>query len=147
MSLLVWNCRGFGNLCTEDQLAYLVWAKDPSVIFLAETWTDKVRLEQVQRRIQFKNLFEVLRINKGGGLVFFWKEGFPLDIETYSKNHIDTKINKNTKNERRFIGFYREPNTQKRHESWKKLRNLKNQGSSPWLCAGDFNEITRQSEK
>jgi len=24
---------------------------------------------------------------------------------------------------------------------------LKNQGSSPWLCVGDFNEITRQSEK
>ena len=77
MSLLVWNYRGLENLCTEDQLAYLVWAKDPSVIFLAETWTNKVRLEQVQRRIQFKNLFEVLRINKGGGLAFFGKKVFP----------------------------------------------------------------------
>ena len=53
MSLLVWNCRGLGNLCIEDQLANFAWAKDPSVVFLAETWTDKVRLEQVQRRIQF----------------------------------------------------------------------------------------------
>ena len=53
MSLLVWNCRGLGNLCIEDQLANFAWAKDPSVVFLADTWTDKVRLEHVQRRIQF----------------------------------------------------------------------------------------------
>ena len=53
MSLLVWNCHGLGNLRIEDQLADFAWAKDPSVVFLAETWTDKVRLEQVQRRIQF----------------------------------------------------------------------------------------------
>ena len=102
MSLIVWNCRGLGNLRTEDQLADLVWAKDPSVVFLAETWTDKARLEQVQRRIQFKNLFEVPRKNKAGGLAIFWKEGFPLNIETFSINHIDTTINKNKENEWRF---------------------------------------------
>ena len=147
MSLLVWNCRGLGNPLIEDQLADLVWAKDPSVVFLAETWTDKARLEQVQRRIQSKNLFEVPRKNKAGGLAIFWKEGFPLDIETFSINHIDTTINKNKENEWRFTGFYGEPETHKRHESWAKLRSLKNRGSSPWLCAGDFNEITRQSEK
>ena len=49
MSLIVWNYRGLGNLHTEDQLADLVWAKDHSIMFLAETWTDKARLEQVQR--------------------------------------------------------------------------------------------------
>ena len=64
MSLLVWNCRGLRNLHTEDQLADFVWAKDPSVVFLAETWIDKARLEQVQRCIQFKNLFVVPRCSK-----------------------------------------------------------------------------------
>ena len=59
MSLLVWNCREFENLRTKDQLVDWVWAKDPSVVFLAETWIDKARLEQIKRRIQFKNLFEV----------------------------------------------------------------------------------------
>ena len=131
MSLIVWNCRGLGNLRTEDQLADLVWAKDPSVVFLAETWTDKARLEQVQRRIQFKNLFEVPRKNKVGGLAIFWKEGFPLDIETFSINHIDTTINKNKENEWRFTGFYGEPETHKRHESWAKLRSLK----KPWIIS------------
>lgn len=35
----------------------------------------------------------------------------------------------------------------KRHESWERLRSLKNKGAAPWICAGDFNEITKQSEK
>lgn len=70
-----------------------------------------------------------------------------MDIETFSKNHIDTMINKNKENKWRFTCFYGELNTHKRHESWVKLRALKNRGSSPWLCVRDFNEITRQSEK
>ena len=124
MSLLVWNCRGLRNLRTEDQLADLVWPKDPSVVFIAETWTDKARLERVQRKIQFKNMFESPSRDKEGGLALFWKEDFPLDIETFSPNHIDSMINKNQVNEWRFTGFYGEPETQKRTESWAKLQQL-----------------------
>ena len=111
MSLLVWNCLRLGNLRTKDQLADFVWAKDHSVVFLAKTWTDKARLEQVQRRIQFKNLF----------VVPLWKEGFPLEVVKYSKNYIDSVINKGKENAWRFTGFYGEPDTTKRHEAWSKL--------------------------
>ena len=45
-------------------------------------------------------------------------------------------------NEWMFTGFYGEPNTQKRHEAWAKLRTSKNRSVSPWLCVGDYNEIT-----
>ena len=98
-----------------------MWAKDPSIVFLAETWTDKVRLEQVQRRIQFKNLFVVPRCNKARGLAILWKEGFPLEVVKYSKNYIDSVINKSKENAWRFTGFYGEPDTTKRHEAWSKL--------------------------
>ena len=67
MSLLCWNYRGLGNQQTEDQLAELVRAQAPFVVFLVETWTNKVRLELVQRHIDFKNKFEVSRRNKGKG--------------------------------------------------------------------------------
>ena len=147
MSLLVWNCRGLGNPRTEDQLAELVWAKDPAVMFLAETWTNKDRLVQVQRRIEFKNMIEVPRRNKAGGFVIFWKEDFDLSIENFSPNHIDSTINKGKENEWRFIAFYGEPDVRLRHESWAKLRTLKSCSRLPWICAGDFNEITKQSEK
>ena len=72
MSCLVWNCRGLGNLCTVNELASLVRAKDPSVVFIAETWTDEAKLKDVKRKIQFDNMFVVPRaIDMGGGLVLF----------------------------------------------------------------------------
>lgn len=89
MSLLVWNCRKLENLHTET----------------------------VQRRIQFKNLFEVPRRNRASGLAIIWKEDFNLEIETFSNYHIDTTINKNKDDEWRFTGFYRESDTQLGHEA------------------------------
>ena len=53
MNLLVWNCRGLGNLRTEKELGNIIQAKDLSVVFLAETWADEVRLERVLRNINF----------------------------------------------------------------------------------------------
>lgn len=80
-------------------------AQAPSVMFLAETWTNKARLELLPRR------------NKWHGLVIFWKADFDLEVETFSKYHINTTINKNKEDEWRLIGFYGEPETQKRHEA------------------------------
>ena len=37
ISCLLWNCCGLGNPCTKNELTDLVWAKDPFVVFLAET--------------------------------------------------------------------------------------------------------------
>ena len=94
-----------------------MWAKDPSVVFLAETWTKKDWLVQVQRWIDFKNMLEVPRRNKVGGLVIFWKEDFDLSSETFSLNHIDSTINKNKKDECRFTAFYGKLDTRFSHES------------------------------
>ena len=41
MSLLVWNSRRLGNLHTCKELEVLIRAKDPFVVFLAETWADE----------------------------------------------------------------------------------------------------------
>ena len=71
----------------------------------------------------------------GGGLALYWK------------NSIDSIINKGSDEAWRFIGFYGEPATHKRIEAWNKLRLLNNKHDLPWLCAGDFNEIIRYSEK
>ena len=72
----------------------MVWAKDPSIVFLAETWTDEARLTHIQDRLKFKNKFVAPRRHKVGGLVIYWKEEFDLTIETFSKNHIDATIKK-----------------------------------------------------
>ena len=125
----------------------LVQAKAPLLVFLVETWKDEARLNYVKDCIRFDQKVFVERINKGGGLALFWKDGIEADVETSSLNHIDVTINKNSNKPWRFTGFYRGPETQKRFESWDLLRHLHRQSSLPWLCAKDFNEITKQSEK
>ena len=99
MSCLVWNCRGFGNPCTENKLAEMVQAIDPSVMFLAETWADEARLKQVLQKIQFENIFITPRPNSGGGLVLFWRSSIDVLVVGSSKNFIDTIFNRNKEDE------------------------------------------------
>lgn len=108
---------------------------------------DEARLNYVKDRIRFDQKFFVERINKGGGLALFWSDGIEVNVETSSLNHIDVTIKKSSEKPWRFTGFYGEPETQKSFESWDLLRHLHHQSSLPWLCAKDFNEITRQLKK
>ena len=116
-------------------------------MFMAETWTDEARLKTIKRRLNFDHMFFVPQIHRRGGLVLFWKELMGLRVETSSKNHIDCIIRGGNEGAWRFTGFYDEPITHKRHESWSLLCQLNNQFNLHWLCAGDFNEILRGSKK
>ena len=147
MSCLFWNYRGLGDPFTVNELASLVRAKDPLVVFITETWTDEARLKDVKRKIQFDNMFVVPIANQGGGIVLSWKESVEVAIERSNKNHIDAIINKNKEDEWCFIGFYGEPDTQRRIESWDLLWNLNRKFNIPWLCVGDFNELIKGDEK
>ena len=71
MSCLFWNCRGLGNLRTEKELGELIQVKDPSVVFLTETWADEARLKKIKRDFDFCNMFFVDRNNQGSGLVMY----------------------------------------------------------------------------
>ena len=68
-------------------------------------------------------------------------------MEDSSKYFIDTIIDKNTDNTWCFTSFYEEPITSRSCEAWESLRRLNFNLDTPWLCAGDFNEIVRQEEK
>ena len=71
MNCLAWNCRGLGNPRTIQELARLVRAQDPSVMFLIETWQDDGPLERLRCQLQFENNFFANNRNKGGGFVSF----------------------------------------------------------------------------
>ena len=99
MSLIVWNYRGLGNPRTVKELGEYIGAKDPTVVFLAETWADNARLDQVLRNFDFKNKWSVKSGNKGGGLVLLWKEEIKITVEDSSKYCIDVLVEKNTPRE------------------------------------------------
>ena len=80
-------------------------------------------------------------------MVVFWKHDVDLSVDTYSLNHIDMIINQGKEDEWRFTGFYGELEMKNHHVSWTTLRRLNSRYLMPWICAGDFNEITRAHEK
>ena len=124
----------------------MVQAKDSFVVFIAEAWADEARLNNVKRKIQFENMFVVPRTSRGGGLVLFWRSSIVVTVEWSNKNHIDAIINKDMEDEGRFTGFYGEPETFRRIESWNLLQSLNQKFQTPWLCVGDFNELIRSDE-
>ena len=71
MSLLLWTCDGLGNPRIENELVSLIQAKDPSIVFIVETWADEVRLDRTLSKINFDKKCVVPRQNRGGGLVLF----------------------------------------------------------------------------
>ena len=71
MNLLVWNCHGLENLRTVKELGNIIRAKDPSIVFLVETWANEARLERVLHNINFHHKWEVCSGRRGGGLALF----------------------------------------------------------------------------
>ena len=147
MNCLFWNYRGLGNPCTVQELARLVRAQDPTVVFLIETWQDEGPLERLRCYLHFDNKFVVKSRNKGGGLCLFWQGLVNARIQSFSESHIDVIINETLSDAWRLTGFYGAPETQRRDESWDLLRRLKAQSTLPWVCMGDFNEILKADEK
>ena len=83
----------------------------------------------------------------GGGLALFWKSSINLVIEDSSSYFIDTWIDKNKEHEWRFTSFCGELATSRRCEAWDVLQTLNHHPDVPWLCVGDFNELTSRDEK
>ena len=113
-------------------------------MFLAKTWADEARLDRMLRNFDFNNKWVVSSDNRGGGLALLWKDSVTISVEDSSKYCIDALIDKGLDQVWHFTGFYGEPITLKRFEAWNKLKSLNTLPHIPWLCAGDFNEITRK---
>ena len=67
-------------------------------MFIAETWADKARLDRTLSKINFDQKWVAPRLNRGGGLVLFWKNSINIDVVDSHRYFIDTIINENTEN-------------------------------------------------
>ena len=112
-----------------------------------ETRATASYLEKLRCKLKFDNVFVVPRKNRGGGLALLWMNNLNLHIRTFSPRHIDAVINPGVDDAWRFTGFYGAPEVANREDSWLILRHLASQFHLPWLCIGDFNEITKIEEK
>ena len=147
MSWLCWNVRGLGNQRTVHELASIMRAQDPAVLFLAETWADDDRLSKICDDLHFDEKWVVPRVTRAGGLALLWKNTIQIDVDSSSLNHIDVIVNKGKADSWRFTGIYGFPEASWKSDTWSLLRNLHRKYTLPWLCAGDFNEILMSHKK
>jgi len=147
MSCLAWNCCGLGNWCARIELEELIQAKDPLVVFLSETWSNKDQLEKIRCNIKYAGLFVVQKQDVGGGLTLLWKHGVTVWVDSFSRFHIAAIVHGGSADAWRFTGFYGAPNAQDREDAWAMMRLLNSKPHLPWLCMGDFNEILFTEEK
>jgi hypothetical protein len=148
MNLLSWNCRGIGNPQAVRDLCQLTKEKKPTILFLMKTKCHRNRMEYVRVKLGFECLFVVDSVGRSDGLALLWNDMELEEIQNYSRRHINA-IMKDGDSEYswKLTGFYGHPDRTKRHESWALLNYLRSFAPLPWLCVGDFNEITEQSEK
>lgn len=104
------------------------------------------KVDKLKEALKFGCNFGVPSDGKSGGLAILWKEEINLQIRSFSMGHINTTI-KEDNGWWRFIGFYGNPITNKRKDSWDLLEKLSGSSNLPWIIGGDFNEILLASEK
>jgi exonuclease III len=145
MILLSWNIRGLGNLRIVSSFHQLVKEKKPSLVFLMETCCSKKHVESLRVQLGYVGVFVVDPVGRSGGLALFWKDSLKVEIFNYSRHHINAIVQEGEDDFRwKLTGFYGQPDTARREESWTLLRHLKSIQPTHWLCVGDFNEILEQ---
>jgi hypothetical protein len=125
MNLICWNCWGLGNPQTVKALCLLVKKKRPELVFLMETKLGGNKMATIRQKVGFKNTFVVDSVGRSGGLALLWSDEISFEIQNYSQQHINAKINSPVNGfEWKFMGFYGHPEAHKRHEAWSLLRYL-----------------------
>ena len=77
-----------------------------------------------------------------------WDRDVKVEVQSYSGYFIDAFVTDSDSGfQWRITGFYGNPKTHRRKESWDLLKYLSQKSQMPWLCFGDFNEIVLVEEK
>ena len=90
MKFLIWNCRWMRK-------ATSVRAR-PDVIFLSETHLNKVRVDNLRRRLNFDMMAVAESDGKSGGLVMFWNQELKVTSSELHPNFSDIRIDEHVEN-------------------------------------------------
>ena len=80
MNCLSWNCCGLGKPHAILELTELVKKYSLSILFLMETKAKDNHLKRLCSKMHMENVFIEPRVNTGGGLALYWKDGLNLKV-------------------------------------------------------------------
>lgn len=147
MNCLSWNCRGLGIPRAVRCLGDVLRTQKPDIVFLIETLSLDVRINELCRKFGYAHHFTVDSIGRSGGLALMWKHNVLCSVVGHSSNFIDAHILNQGVADWRLTGFYGYPDRSQRRESWSLIRSLSSLYSLPWCIVGDFNDLLSASDK
>ena len=107
MTILAWKCRGLGSSLAIRTLTDEVKARDPLMVFLAETKSGESKLKGIRNKIVYTQGIMVPNDGRSGGLALMWKEGTEICFKSCYNSHINVVVNGELASTPwRAIGFY-----------------------------------------
>lgn len=110
MKILSWNIRGLGSLCIIQKFRYVLKVYNPHIAFFMKTKISSRHMEKVRRSCGFFNGIDVGSDGSRGGLCLAWRDGKNVQLQSFSKRHIDVIIDEVEEGCKwRLTGFYGSP--------------------------------------
>ncbi|XP_075658740.1 uncharacterized protein LOC142628551 [Castanea sativa] len=149
MNIIAWNCRGALNPEFQNHVRELVQHHNPAMLIVMETRVGADRAKEITDRLPFDEAIHTETIGYAGGLWLLWKSDRvivkPL-ATTEQEIHVSVKV-RPSDSECIFSAVYASPRFNERCVLWNNLVNVASLHSSPWIIAGDFNEVLADDEK
>ena len=64
----------------------------PNFLFFMETKRSKIKMEAIRSQLGYVGMFVVELVGKSGGLALLWREVDELEIQNYSRRHINAIV-------------------------------------------------------
>jgi hypothetical protein len=72
--------------------------KHPDLVFRMETMLTQKRVEKIRLSLRFDCCFTIDCVGKSGGLILFWNNSCSVNIQNFSKTHINAVIQRQQDN-------------------------------------------------
>ncbi|KAH7865616.1 hypothetical protein Vadar_008962 [Vaccinium darrowii] len=132
----------------KQALGELVRKNRPSIIFLMESKSNKVKLETTRNKLGFDSSFYVDPEGLSGGLVLWWDSGVTVEVELANKTFIHAIITDKSNQKMWAATFvYGCPNRGGRSQIWEEIKRIGCSEILPWACMGDFNQVLHGMDK
>ncbi|XP_074278178.1 uncharacterized protein LOC141601774 [Silene latifolia] len=141
--------QGIARPSFSTHLSYLINAHKPNIVILSETRVNSPNSLTIVQRLPFDS-FEVLDpVGFAGGIIILWNAG---DVAVTLVNKGAQLINVvvqvvSTNFTFLLSAIYASPKFKYRRNLWNELITLSHNLRTPWVCVGDFNEVTCAGEK
>ncbi|XP_058741035.1 uncharacterized protein LOC131613378 [Vicia villosa] len=148
IKIILWNCRGAAG---KDFFRYSKYYTDvykPEIFVCMETRCDPKNLHNPLKKLAFCHFFSVDNVGYAGGIIVACKdEKFKVTLCSNDEQWIHLRIVNEDGVNWKLTAVYASPYEQKRKLMWDALKIIASTDISPWIVAGDFNDIASANEK